>query len=166
MQTASPPSASLRPRAVPRTASGAPRAASRASRALSLVYGSLIYVFFLATFLYAIGFVTGLLVPKTVNDGARVPMGEALPVNGGLLALFALQHTLMARKAFKRRWTRIVPAQVERATFVLVTCLILSALFWQWRSLPGTLWEVRGPAAWFLHGVSSWAGGSCSSPPS
>ncbi|HVS11838.1 MAG TPA: isoprenylcysteine carboxylmethyltransferase family protein [Planctomycetota bacterium] len=128
--------------------------ASRASRVASLLYGSLAYVLFLGTFLYAIGFVTGLGVPKTVDGGARVPLGEALLVNGGLLALFAVQHTIMARRAFKRRWTRIVPQVIERATFVLVTCAILIATFWQWRHLPGTLWEVQGPLAWFLNGAS------------
>ena len=129
-------------------------AASPASRVVSLAYGTLAYVLFLGTFLYAIGFVMGLLVPKTVSDGARVPLAEALLVNGGLLALFAVQHTIMARRAFKRRWTRIVPAQIERSTFVLVTCVILITTFVQWRHLPGSLWEVTGPAAWFLHGVS------------
>lgn len=127
---------------------------SAASRVCSLLYGTLAYVLFLGTFLYAIGFVAGLGVPRTVNDGLRVPLSEALLVNGGLLALFAVQHTIMARKAFKRWWTQIVPAQVERATFVLVTCAILCTLFWQWRQLPGTLWELHGPVAWFLYGVS------------
>lgn len=124
------------------------------SRVLSLAYGSLAYALFLGTFLYAIGFVSGLFVPATVDGGLAAPLGEALAVNGGLLALFAVQHTIMARKAFKRRWTRLVPAQVERATFVLVTCVILTATFWQWRHLPGTLWQVDGPAAWLLRGVS------------
>jgi protein-S-isoprenylcysteine O-methyltransferase Ste14 len=127
---------------------------STASRVASLAYGALAYVLFLGTFLYAIGFVTGLVVPKTVDDGARVSLAEALLVNGGFLALFAVQHTIMARKAFKRRWTRIVPAQVERSTFVLVTCAILIGMFWQWRHLPGTLWAVSGPMAWFLQGAA------------
>jgi len=149
------------------TSSQAPSALSRSAarpsarkgsltrRILSLAYGGAIYAGFLVTFLYAIGFVTGLVVPKTVSDGARVPLLEALAVNGGFLALFAVQHTIMARLAFKRRWTKIVPAHVERATFVLVTCLILGSMFWQWRLVPGgNLWELHGPAAWFLHGVS------------
>jgi protein-S-isoprenylcysteine O-methyltransferase Ste14 len=128
--------------------------ASWPSRVTSLVYGVLAYVGFLATFLYAIGFVSGLVVPKTVDDGAPAPLVEALLVNGGFLALFAVQHTIMARRAFKRWWTRIVPPQIERATFVLVTSAILSAMFWQWRALPGQLWSVSGAAAWFLYGVS------------
>jgi protein-S-isoprenylcysteine O-methyltransferase Ste14 len=118
------------------------------------VYGSIAYLAFLATFSYAIGFVSGLVVPKTVDGGASVPWAEALLVNGAFLALFAVQHTVMARRAFKRRWTRIVPPQLERSTFVLATCAILASLFWQWRHLPGVLWEFEGPVAWFLRGVS------------
>jgi protein-S-isoprenylcysteine O-methyltransferase Ste14 len=156
--SATPPSSLLSPKAAPGASSAArtaPGQASRASRIASLAYGSLAYVLFLATFLYAIGFVSGILVPETVDDGRRAGVIEALLVNGALLALFAVQHTIMARPAFKRRWTRIVPPQIERATFVLVTCLILGATFWQWRHLPGTLWEVHGPVAWFLRGVSA-----------
>jgi len=123
--------------------------ASATHRALVLAYGSLIYAGFLATFLYAIGFVTGLWVPKAINDGAAVPMGEALLVNASILMLFAVQHTIMARPGFKAWWTRIVPAAVERSTFVLATCMILGLLFWQWRPLPfdGVLWTVTNPIA-------------------
>lgn len=151
MSTPVPPPAGS---AAPRPAGVAASAPSRASRVSSLVYGVLAYLLFLATFLYAIGFVSGFAVPKSVNDGAQAPLAEALLVDGGFLALFAGQHTLMARRAFKRRWTRIVPQQIERSTFVLVTCLILAATFWQWRQLPGTLWELHGPAAWLLHGFA------------
>ena len=129
-------------------------AASLPTRLLSLTYGTFAYVLFLGTFLYAIGFTNALLVPKTVNDGASVPLTEALLINGGILALFAMQHTIMARITFKKWWTRFVPAHVERSTFVLVTCAILITMFWQWRHLPGTLWELSGPAAWFVQGVS------------
>jgi protein-S-isoprenylcysteine O-methyltransferase Ste14 len=128
--------------------------ASLASRLAVLSYGSLAYGLFLGTFLYAMGFVGGWGVPKAVSDGARGPIGEALLVNGACLALFAVQHTIMARRAFKRRWTRIVPVAIERSTFVLVTCLILCTTFWQWRYLPGTVWTVEGPLAWLLTGVS------------
>lgn len=120
-------------------------AASATSRIASLVYGAVTYVFFLGTFLYAVGFVLGVAVPKTIDDGRPASLLEALLVNGGFLGLFAVQHTIMARPAFKRRWTRIVPRQVERTTFVLVTCTILSAMFWQWRDLPGVVWHVDGP---------------------
>lgn len=131
-----------------------PHSASRAGRVATLLYGAAAYVLFLGTFLYAIGFVTGVAVPTTVDGGRAASMREALLVNGGLLALFAAQHTVMARKAFKRRWTRVVPAPVERATFVLVTCAILGALFWQWRHMPGTLWSVEGTPALLLRGAS------------
>lgn len=154
MSTTLPASTLPSARSTARAAAPTRPVASLASRAGSLAYGTLAYVLFLGTFLYAIGFVMGLVVPKTVSDGARVGLGEALLVNGGLLALFAVQHTIMARRAFKRRWTRIVPVQIERATFVLVTCAILITTFVQWRHLPGALWELDGPAAWFLHGVS------------
>jgi protein-S-isoprenylcysteine O-methyltransferase Ste14 len=127
---------------------------SFAGRAASLVYGATAYIAFLVTFLYAIGFVSGFLVPKTVDDGVSVPIAEALLVNGGFLALFAVQHTIMARRAFKRRWTRIVPQQIERSTFVLATCVILGGLFWQWRHMPGTVWQVEGAFAYGLHTVA------------
>jgi protein-S-isoprenylcysteine O-methyltransferase Ste14 len=121
--------------------------ASLASRIAAVTYGALAYAIFFGTILYTIGFVTGLVVPKSVSDGARIPLTEALLVNGGFLALFAVQHTIMARRAFKQRWTRIVPPAIERSTFVLAACAILVPMFWQWRHLPGTLWEVHGPAA-------------------
>lgn len=155
-----PTSNSARPTAPPRPAypAASPRAthvvASWPNRIASLLCGSLAYVLFLGTFLYAIGFVTGLVALKTVDGGASVPLTQALLVNGGFLALFAVQHTIMARRAFKRWWTRIVPPQIERATFVLVTSAILGSLFWQWRELPGELWAVDGAAAWLLRGVS------------
>ncbi len=136
-----------------RAATSTSQSSSWLGRALALAYGSLAYVCFLGTFLYAIGFVTGFLVPKTVDGGASAGWTEALLVNGGFLALFAVQHTIMARRAFKRRWTRIVPAVIERSTFVLVTCAILVGMFWQWRHMPGTVWAVEGPIAWLLAGV-------------
>lgn len=127
---------------------------SLASRVATLAYGTVAYLLFFGTFLYAIGFVTGVGVPKTVSDGARVPLLEALLVNGAFLGAFAVQHTIMARRAFKDWWTRFVPAQIERSTFVLATCAILVPMYFQWRHLPGSLWELHGPAAWFLQGVA------------
>jgi protein-S-isoprenylcysteine O-methyltransferase Ste14 len=147
------PTAPTATRAVSRAARATPLP-SVASRWLGLLYGAACYALFLATFLYAIGFVSGLVVPRTVDGGLRAPIAEAVLVNGGILALFAVQHTIMARRAFKRAWTRIVPVHVERATFVLVTCVLLWALFLQWRQLPGVLWSLEGPSAWFLRGVS------------
>lgn len=159
MHPTPPPTATLPTRSLPHAAAQssardqAPPAGFLA-RLASLLFGSLVYLGFLGTFLYAMGFVSGWSVPKTVNDGARVSLLEALLVNGGFLALFAVQHTIMARISFKRLWTRIVPAHLERSIFVLVTCLILGSMFWQWRFLPGVVWELHGPAAWFLQGAS------------
>lgn len=129
-------------------------AASFLNRFGILLYGAIAYVAFLGTFLYAFGFVSGLFVPTTVDGGRAAPLVEALLVNGGFLALFAVQHTIMARKTFKRWWTRIVPQPIERSTFVFVTCAILGSMFWQWRQLPGQVWAVEGVAAGFLRGAS------------
>ena len=132
---------------------------SLASRLLSLAYGSAVYALFLGTFLYMIAFVGGVLVPKHIDSGAAAPLTTALLVNGGFLALFAVQHTIMARRGFKRRWTRIIPGQVERSTFVLATCLILIGMVWSWAPLPAVVWHVEGAAAvalWTLCGLG-WA---------
>ena len=125
------------------------------SRVLTLLYGATTYLLFLGTFLYTIGFLTGFGVPKSINDGRPAPLTEALLVNGGFLALFAIQHTIMARKSFKQWWTKIIPAQIERSTFVLVTCAILLGMFWQWRAIPGEVWHVEGTAAYVILGVSA-----------
>lgn len=130
-------------------------AAPLASRVLSLAYGALVYALFLGTFLYVIGFVSGAVVPKHIDSGTAGPLSTALLVNGGFLALFAVQHTIMARRAFKRRWTKIVPRQVERSTFVLATCLILIGMVWNWRPLPAVVWHVEGAAAAALWTLSA-----------
>lgn len=132
----------------------APTATSRLSRSASLLYGAFAYVAFLGTFTYAFLFVSGFVAPTTVDGGREAPLIEALLVNGGFLALFAVQHTIMARKAFKTWWTRLVPPQIERSTFVLATCAIMLPMFWQWRAIPGEVWSASGPAAWILRGVS------------
>ncbi|HYD86381.1 MAG TPA: isoprenylcysteine carboxylmethyltransferase family protein [Vitreimonas sp.] len=115
------------------------------ARFATLAYGAVVYVFFLATFLYAIGFVGNLLVPKSIDSGAAAPLAEALIVNVLLLGLFAVQHSVMARPAFKRMWTKIVPKAAERSTFVLFASAILALMFWQWRPLPATIWSVADP---------------------
>ncbi|MHC5062924.1 MAG: methanethiol S-methyltransferase [Planctomycetota bacterium] len=115
-------------------------------RILVLIYGLATYLIFFATFLYLIGFVVNMVVPKGVDDGtAAGSLGEALLVNLSCILLFGVQHTIMARPAFKRWWTRIIPEAAERSTFVLVTSGILILTFWQWRPLDGVIWSVEHP---------------------
>ena len=108
------------------------------------VYGLACYVLFLGTFLYAIAFIGNLGTPTALDGPATDPLGTALAINIGLLGLFAIQHSVMARPAFKQLWTRIVPMPIERATYVLFSSLALMLLFWQWRPLGGTVWSVDG----------------------
>ncbi len=117
------------------------------SRLLALLYGTACYAVFLATFLYAVAFVTGAGVPKHIDNGAATPTLVALAIDLVLMTLFAVQHSVMARPAFKRWWTRFVPAPIERSTYVLASSLVLALLFWQWRPLPDIVWEVDGGLA-------------------
>jgi protein-S-isoprenylcysteine O-methyltransferase Ste14 len=111
-------------------------------RLIAFLYGLASYVTFFVTFLYAIGFVLDLVVPKTIDTGTVVPTTEALIVNLLLMSVFALQHSVMARKPFKQWWTQFVPKSVERATYVLFSSLALILLFWQWRAMPATVWHI------------------------
>ncbi len=127
---------------------------------ISALYGLAVYVFFLATFTYAIGFVGNLpLLPKTIDSGPPGPLLEALLVNTALLGLFAVQHSVMARRSFKRWWTRFVPEPVERSSFVLAASLALALLLWQWRPIATPmLWQVTDPMARVLIQAVFWSG--------
>jgi protein-S-isoprenylcysteine O-methyltransferase Ste14 len=111
-------------------------------RSSAVVYGALCYTLFLAVFLYLIGFVGGLFVPRSVDNALTAPVGLAVPIDVALITLFAVQHSVMARPAFKRWWTRIVPEPIERSTYVLVASLVLVLMFWQWRELPAVVWDL------------------------
>jgi len=128
------------------------------NRILALAYGLLSYLVFLASFLYAIGFVGNLLVPKSIDSGVSGPPAIAFAADVLLLGLFAVPHSVMARQWFKRRWTQIIPLAVERSTYVLVSSLLLGLLFWQWRPIPAVVWHFENPVGrWFIHAVF-WVG--------
>jgi protein-S-isoprenylcysteine O-methyltransferase Ste14 len=115
-------------------------------RALVLLYGVGCYAVFFATFLYAIGFLGDLVVPRSIDSIPISGLGEALAVDLALLALFAVQHSVMARPAFKRWWTRFVPTVIERSTYTLLSSLALLLLFWQWRPIGAVIWNVDSEA--------------------
>ncbi|WP_416672690.1 methanethiol S-methyltransferase [Egbenema bharatensis] len=115
------------------------------SRVSAFIYGLVCYVIFFATFLYAIGFVGNLVVPKSIDSAPIIPLGQALLVNIGLLGLFGLQHSGMARQEFKARWTQIIPKSIERSTYVLFSSLCLLTLFYFWQPLGITIWNVENP---------------------
>ena len=119
-------------------------------RMVFFAYGIVVYLIFLGTFLYAVGFIGGFGVPTALDGPQRGSLGTALAVDLGLLAIFAVQHSLMARRWFKDRWTRIVPPPIERSTYVLFSSLALGLLFWQWRPLGGVVWSIEDPTARLL----------------
>jgi methanethiol S-methyltransferase len=123
------------------------------TRALVFAYGLLAYGLFLATLLYLVGFVAGLAVPKAIDDGAPGGPVASIAVDLALIALFGVQHSVMARPGFKRFFSRWVPLHAERSTFVIVSCACLALLYWQWRPLPEVVWQAPpaiAPAIWAL----------------
>jgi len=114
-------------------------------RVIAFIYGVVAYGVFFVTFLYAIGFVENIAVPKSVDGDAASGGGAAILVNVGLLGLFGLQHSIMARPQFKRWWTTVVSPAVERSTFVLLGSLLLALMMWQWRPMPSIVWHVGQP---------------------
>jgi methanethiol S-methyltransferase len=113
----------------------------------TLLYGIVAYAIGMGSILYAVGFVANLGVPKSIDiGGASLPWQQALLINLALLTVFAVQHSGMARQGFKRLWIRIIPAPVERSTFVLASGLALIALFWYWAPMPAEVWSVEAPA--------------------
>lgn len=126
---------------------------------MSALYGIAVYAFFLATFVYAIGFVGNVAVPRSIDSGASAPLAEALIVNLLLLGLFAVQHSVMARRGFKRWWTRIVPERLERSTYVLAATAALALLLWQWRPIAEpVIWSVQDRAGALLLQAVFWLG--------
>jgi protein-S-isoprenylcysteine O-methyltransferase Ste14 len=112
-----------------------------------LTYGTVAYLVFFVSFLYLVGFIANWVVPASIDAGEGSSFGAALAVNCGLLLLFGLQHSVMARPGFKRWWTRMVPGEIERSTYVLATVVALVLLFWQWRPMPEVVWQVQGAPA-------------------
>jgi len=119
-------------------------------RSVFFVYGVVCYLLFLIVYVYFACFVANFRVPWTIDFGPSLPLAWAVAVDVGLLLLFALQHSIMARPAFKHFWTRLVPQPIERSTYVLASCLVLILLMWQWRPINVVIWDVQSPLGWGL----------------
>src|SRR5204862_1319353 len=123
------------------------------ARLLILFYAIVSYAVFLVSSLYAVGFVGNYLVPKSIDVGRPTNLSEAIVVDLLLLGIFAIQHSIMARPAFKQWSAKFFPEASQRSTYVLLSSLIQLLLFWQWRPIPIHVWHVDGMAAWLLIGV-------------
>lgn len=120
-------------------------------RVLAFVYGAVSYVVFFVTFLYAIGFVGNLIVPKSIDTGpTAATLTNAILINLLLLSVFAIQHSVMARPAFKRSLSKLIPPVIERSTYVLLSSLALILLFWQWRPMADVIWNVESEIGRYL----------------
>lgn len=130
------------------------------SKKLSFFYGLVSYGVFFFSFLYAIGFTGNIIVPKSIDTGGDSGIFTALIINMVLLGIFAVQHTIMARPGFKQWWTKIIPQQIERSTFVLIASLMLLLLYWQWRPMTAVVWNLQHPVALVLMNGIFWLGWS------
>jgi protein-S-isoprenylcysteine O-methyltransferase Ste14 len=126
-------------------------------RVAAIAYGITSYLVFFCSFVYTVAFIGNYLVPKSIDIGSEGGLAGAILIDVALLGVFAVQHSVMARPAFKRWWTRIVPASCERSTYVLISSLLLILIFWQWRPIVTTIWQVEGVAAALLTAIS-WIG--------
>jgi len=116
-------------------------------RILAFLYGLICYVIFFGAFCYLIGFMGNILVPKTIDTGASGPLAAAVLINLGLVALFGIQHSVMARPGFKKVWTKVIPEPIERSTYVLLSSLVLILLYWQWQPMPAIVWQLESETA-------------------
>lgn len=123
------------------------RPGSKALRVGAVIYGLCSYLLFVAVFLYLVGFVTGVVVPRTIDRAGDAPVAAAVVIDIGLVTVFAVQHTVMARPGFKKWWTRLVPAVIERSTYMLFSSVALAVLFWQWRDIDTVIWHVESTPA-------------------
>ena len=136
----------------------APSQSHLIGRIVAFLYGIAAYVIFFVTFLYAIGFVEDMVVPKTIDDGPAGPLAQALIINLVLMSIFAVQHSVMARPQFKRWWTKFVPPSVERTTYVLLASLALALVLWQWQPMPAVVWQIAEPGLAMAVTVLSFVG--------